>query len=107
MKHLLFNDESNPASISSLNVSHALRLRTLSLALADIIWRCGDQTCATVAMLSPVKHFQSFGKYVSDGVTEYVTFTSVATLKQLRVRLICYFKYISLYISDKPQFIDY
>ncbi|XP_068091220.1 probable ubiquitin carboxyl-terminal hydrolase MINDY-4 [Hyperolius riggenbachi] len=68
LKNLLFGKESDISQ--ALNPSDSLRTRSLSAAIADILWRAGDGREAVVALSSGRQQFTPAGRYKADGILE-------------------------------------
>ncbi|XP_036067368.1 probable ubiquitin carboxyl-terminal hydrolase MINDY-4 isoform X2 [Oryzias melastigma] len=88
LKKLLFeNAESSDSDLQRLRPSNATRRKCLLLALAEVLWKAGEEKQATVAVNSGLNQFTPSGRYRSDGVLEKMVFFTVDNLKDLQVIL--------------------
>uniref|UniRef100_A0A8D3DDR7 Ubiquitin carboxyl-terminal hydrolase MINDY n=1 Tax=Scophthalmus maximus TaxID=52904 RepID=A0A8D3DDR7_SCOMX len=73
LKKLLFeNTESRNEAPQRFTPSSHARKKCLVLAVAEILWRAGEEKRATVALSSGRNHFTPTGHYKSEGVFEKV-----------------------------------
>ncbi|KAF7668340.1 hypothetical protein LDENG_00020530 [Lucifuga dentata] len=85
LKKLLFeNIESSMTGLQRLRPSNTTRRKCLVLALAEILWRAGDEKQATIAISSGRNHFSPPGRYKSEGVLEKITRFTVDNIKDLQ-----------------------
>ncbi|XP_074524208.1 putative ubiquitin carboxyl-terminal hydrolase MINDY-4 [Halichoeres trimaculatus] len=88
LKKLLFeNIESSDTALQRLRPSSATRRKCLVSAVAEILWRAGEEKQAKVAINSGRNHFTPSGRYRSEGVLEKITCFTVDTLKDLQLLL--------------------
>ncbi|CAB1444712.1 unnamed protein product [Pleuronectes platessa] len=88
LKKLLFeNSESKNAGLQRLTPSSSTRRRCLILAVAEILWRAGEEKQATVAISTGRNHFTPTGHYKSEGLLEKVTVFSAESIKDLQLLL--------------------
>ncbi|XP_062252293.1 probable ubiquitin carboxyl-terminal hydrolase MINDY-4 isoform X2 [Platichthys flesus] len=88
LKKLLFeNSESKNAGLQRLTPSSNTRRRCLVLAVAEILWRAGEEKQATVAISTGRNHFTPTGHYKSEGLLEKVTVFSAESIKDLQLLL--------------------
>lgn len=74
LKHLLFFNGAKLQTESCLNVSDEKRTKCLIETITEMIWRSGQSSQATLAIMTPRKQFTGIsGEYRPDGVTEYVS----------------------------------
>ncbi|XP_034035768.1 probable ubiquitin carboxyl-terminal hydrolase MINDY-4 isoform X2 [Thalassophryne amazonica] len=85
LKKLLFeNVESSNTGLQRLRPSNTARRKCLILAMAEILWRAGDQKQATVAINSGKNHFFPAGHYKSEGVFEKIISFTVDNIEDLQ-----------------------
>lgn len=73
LKKLLF--EMNDPSITDLNKLRpckTIRTKCLTHAIAEILWRAGEEKQVTVAISTKTKHFIPAGQFKSEGILEWV-----------------------------------
>ncbi|MED6261535.1 hypothetical protein ATANTOWER_006422, partial [Ataeniobius toweri] len=70
-----------------LRPSSSTRRQCLVSALADVLWRAGEEKQATVAINSGRSHFTPVGHYSSERLLEKMTCFSVDNIKDLQVIL--------------------
>ncbi|XP_035032547.2 probable ubiquitin carboxyl-terminal hydrolase MINDY-4 [Hippoglossus stenolepis] len=88
LKKLLFeNSESKNAGLQRLTPSSNIRRKCLILAVAEILWRAGEEKQATVAISTGRNHFTQTGHYKYEGVLEKVTVFSAESIKDLQLLL--------------------
>ncbi|XP_013123686.1 probable ubiquitin carboxyl-terminal hydrolase MINDY-4 isoform X2 [Oreochromis niloticus] len=88
LKKLLFEStESCNVGLQRLRPSNSIRRKCLVLALAEILWRAGEETQATVAINSGRNQFIPARPYRSEGVLEKITCLTVENLKDLELIL--------------------
>uniref|UniRef100_A0A8D2ZPV3 Ubiquitin carboxyl-terminal hydrolase MINDY n=1 Tax=Scophthalmus maximus TaxID=52904 RepID=A0A8D2ZPV3_SCOMX len=88
LKKLLFeNTESRNEAPQRFTPSSHARKKCLVLAVAEILWRAGEEKRATVALSSGRNHFTPTGHYKSEGVFEKITFFSVDSITDLHLLL--------------------
>ncbi|XP_059198070.1 probable ubiquitin carboxyl-terminal hydrolase MINDY-4 isoform X2 [Centropristis striata] len=88
LKKLLFeNIESSNTGLQRLRPSNTTRRKCLVLALAEILWRAGEEKQATIAINSGRNHFTPTGQYKSEGVLEKITCFTVDNIKDLQLLL--------------------
>ncbi|AWP10922.1 putative protein FAM188B [Scophthalmus maximus] len=88
LKKLLFeNTESRNEGLQRFTPSSHARKKCLVLAVAEILWRAGEEKRATVALSSGRNHFTPTGHYKSEGVFEKITFFSVDSITDLHLLL--------------------
>ncbi|CAN9500396.1 unnamed protein product [Ophioblennius macclurei] len=88
LKTLLFeNTEICDNPLQQLKPSNTTRRRYLILALAEILWRAGEEKQATIAINSGRTQFISTRHYKSDGVLEKITCFTVDNIKDLQLIL--------------------
>nr|XP_057928632.1 probable ubiquitin carboxyl-terminal hydrolase MINDY-4 isoform X2 [Doryrhamphus excisus] len=86
LKKLLFeNTDSSTTRLQGLRPTNAARRRCLSLAVAEVLWRAGEETKATLAINTGRNVFTPSGHYKSDGVLEKITCFSVDSMKDLQM----------------------
>ncbi|XP_017262508.1 probable ubiquitin carboxyl-terminal hydrolase MINDY-4 [Kryptolebias marmoratus] len=85
LKKLLFeNPDSSINILRRLRASSSTRRRCLVLALAEILWRAGNETQATVAISSGVCHYTPCGQYRLEGVLKKMKCFSLDNIKDLK-----------------------
>ncbi|XP_040896466.1 probable ubiquitin carboxyl-terminal hydrolase MINDY-4 isoform X2 [Toxotes jaculatrix] len=88
LKKLLFeNTESSNAGLQRLRPSSNTRRKCLVLAVAEILWRAGEEKQAKIAIISGRNHFTPAGQYKSEGVLEKITCLTVHSIKDLQLLL--------------------
>ncbi|XP_014901225.1 protein FAM188B isoform X2 [Poecilia latipinna] len=88
LKKLLFeNADGGDIILQRLRPSSSTRRHCLVLALAEVLWRAGEEKQAVVAINSGRGHFTAFGHYRSEGLFEKMTCFSVDNVKDLQVIL--------------------
>ncbi|XP_029939020.1 probable ubiquitin carboxyl-terminal hydrolase MINDY-4 [Salarias fasciatus] len=88
LKILLFeNTEICNNPLQQLKPSNATRRRCLVLALAEILWRAGEEKQATIAINSGRTQFISTRHYKSDGVLEKIMCFTVDNIKDVQLLL--------------------
>ncbi|XP_063323137.1 probable ubiquitin carboxyl-terminal hydrolase MINDY-4 isoform X2 [Pelmatolapia mariae] len=88
LKKLLFEStESCTVGLQRLRPSNSIRRKCLVLALAEILWRAGEEKQATVAINSGRNQFIPARPYRSEGVLEKITCLTVENLKDLELIL--------------------
>ncbi|KAM9832014.1 putative ubiquitin carboxyl-terminal hydrolase MINDY-4 [Neosynchiropus ocellatus] len=88
LKELLFEGlEIGRTDLEYLRPSNPTRRKCLVLALAEILWRAGEEKHAVVAINSGRNVFTSTGKYKSDGVLEKLTCFPVDNVRDLQMLL--------------------
>lgn len=88
LKKLLFEStESCTVGLQRLRPSNSIRRKSLVLALAEILWRAGEEKQATVAINSGRNQFIAARPYRSEGVLEQITCLTVENLKDLELIL--------------------
>ncbi|XP_069378082.1 probable ubiquitin carboxyl-terminal hydrolase MINDY-4 isoform X1 [Paralichthys olivaceus] len=88
LKKLLFeNAESKNTGLQRLTPSSNTRRKCLILAVAEILWRAGEEKQATVAISSGRNHFTPTGHYKSEGVLEKITVFSLGSVNDLQLLL--------------------
>ncbi|XP_026015264.1 probable ubiquitin carboxyl-terminal hydrolase MINDY-4 isoform X1 [Astatotilapia calliptera] len=88
LKKLLFEStESCTTGLQRLRPSNSIRRKCLVLALAEILWRAGEEKQATVAINSGRNQFTPARPYRSEGVLEKITCLTVENLKDLELIL--------------------
>uniref|UniRef100_A0A3P8W6A8 Ubiquitin carboxyl-terminal hydrolase MINDY n=1 Tax=Cynoglossus semilaevis TaxID=244447 RepID=A0A3P8W6A8_CYNSE len=88
LKKMLFEDpESVDAGPRSLTPSTGARRKYLVFALAEILWRAGQEERATVAVNSGRTHFSSTGRYRPESVLEKISIFSVESAEELQMLL--------------------
>ncbi|XP_056267143.1 probable ubiquitin carboxyl-terminal hydrolase MINDY-4 [Pseudoliparis swirei] len=88
LKKLLFEDvESSNTDLQRLRPSNTTRRKCLALAVAEILWRAGEEKQATIAINSGRNHFTPTGQYRSEGVLEKITCFTVDNVKDLQLLL--------------------
>ncbi|KAK2835491.1 hypothetical protein Q5P01_015975 [Channa striata] len=86
LKKLLFeNTESSNTGLQRLRPSNTARRKSLVLAVAEILWRAGEEKQATVAISSGRNHFTPTGHYKSEGLLEKTTCFTVDSFKDLQL----------------------
>uniref|UniRef100_A0A3P9JNB9 Ubiquitin carboxyl-terminal hydrolase MINDY n=1 Tax=Oryzias latipes TaxID=8090 RepID=A0A3P9JNB9_ORYLA len=86
LKKLLFeNTESSDSDLQRLRPSNATRRKCLVLALAEVLWKAGEEERATVAVNTGLNHFTPSGRYRSEGVLEKMVFFTVDNLRDLQI----------------------
>ncbi|CAL1593608.1 unnamed protein product [Knipowitschia caucasica] len=83
MKKMLFEDSDGSNCFNKLRPSNSTRRKCLVLAIAEILWRAGEEKQVIVAMNSGSKHFIPAGKYKSDGVLESILLFTLDNQKAL------------------------
>lgn len=88
LKKLLFeNIDSSHTSLEKLRPSNTTRRKCLVLAIAEILWRAGEEKQAIIAISSGTKHFIPARQYKSEGVLEKITLFTVDNVKDLQLFL--------------------
>ncbi|XP_041646724.1 probable ubiquitin carboxyl-terminal hydrolase MINDY-4 [Cheilinus undulatus] len=88
LKKLLFeNTESSNMGLHRLSPSNTTREKCLISALAEILWRAGEEKQAKIAINSGRNHFTPTGRYKSEGVLEKITCFTVDNFKDLHLLL--------------------
>ncbi|XP_035997073.1 probable ubiquitin carboxyl-terminal hydrolase MINDY-4 isoform X2 [Fundulus heteroclitus] len=88
LKKLLFEyTDGSDSILQRLRPSSDDRRRCLVLALAEVLWRAGEEKQAVVAINSGRSHFTPIGHYRSERLLEMVTCFSVDNIKDLQVVL--------------------
>ncbi|XP_074491370.1 putative ubiquitin carboxyl-terminal hydrolase MINDY-4 isoform X1 [Sebastes fasciatus] len=88
LKKLLFeNVESSNTGLQRLRPFNTARRKCLVSAVAEILWRAGEEKRATIAINSGRNHFTSTGHYRSEGVLEKITCFTVDNAKDLQLLL--------------------
>ncbi|XP_032428728.1 probable ubiquitin carboxyl-terminal hydrolase MINDY-4 [Xiphophorus hellerii] len=88
LKKLLFeNTDGGDVILQRLRPSSSTRRHCLVLALAEVLWRAGEEKQAVVAINSGRSHFTTFGHYRSEELFEKMTCFSVDNIKDLQVIL--------------------
>ncbi|XP_047231672.1 probable ubiquitin carboxyl-terminal hydrolase MINDY-4 isoform X2 [Girardinichthys multiradiatus] len=88
LKKLLFeNTDSKDTILQRLRPSSSTRRQCLVSALADVLWRAGEEKQATVALNSGRSHFTPVGHCSSERLLEKMTCFSVDNIKDLQVIL--------------------
>ncbi|XP_049577554.1 probable ubiquitin carboxyl-terminal hydrolase MINDY-4 [Syngnathus scovelli] len=84
LKKLLFeNIDSSYTRLQRLRPTNATRRKCLVLAVAEVLWRAGDEKQATVAINSGRMLFTPSGHYKSEGVLEKINCFTVDSIKNL------------------------
>ncbi|KAM9797042.1 probable ubiquitin carboxyl-terminal hydrolase MINDY-4 isoform X2 [Syngnathus typhle] len=85
LKKLLFeNIDSSYTRLQRLRPTNATRRKCLVLAVAEVLWRAGDEKQATVAINSGRMLFTPSGHYKSEGVLEKINCFTVDSIKNLQ-----------------------
>ncbi|XP_076799755.1 putative ubiquitin carboxyl-terminal hydrolase MINDY-4 [Clavelina lepadiformis] len=85
LKHLIFISGVNRAPKTRLKVSDKTRTDCLAETVSEILWRAGDETSASFAVLSPRQQFSiDVHSYRPDGVTECITLLNFTTFLDLK-----------------------
>ncbi|XP_066057792.1 probable ubiquitin carboxyl-terminal hydrolase MINDY-4 isoform X2 [Chamaea fasciata] len=87
LQQLIFADTNRNKDTRCLQPSEAHRTKSLSLALADILWRAGSHEKALVALPSGRQQFTPTGKYKADGILETLILHSATRYEDLVVFL--------------------
>nr|XP_020452401.1 probable ubiquitin carboxyl-terminal hydrolase FAM188B isoform X2 [Monopterus albus] len=88
LKKLLFEtSENSNTGLQRLRPSNTTRRKCLVLAVAEILWRAGEERQATVSIISGRNHFTPTGHYKSEGVLEKVTCFTVDSIKDVQLLL--------------------
>nr|XP_006012883.2 PREDICTED: protein FAM188B-like isoform X1 [Latimeria chalumnae] len=91
LQKLLFEDSgcNNIAGNGTrqLQPSKSCRTRSLALAIADILWRAGEQRKAVVTLFSGKQQFIPAGRYKADGVLEMLVLHTLNSLEELTIFL--------------------
>ncbi|XP_022605230.1 probable ubiquitin carboxyl-terminal hydrolase MINDY-4 isoform X1 [Seriola dumerili] len=88
LKKLLFeNMENSNAGLQRLRPFSNTRRKCLVLAVAEILWRAGEEKQATIAISSGRNHFTPTGHYKSEGVLEKIKCFTVYNIKDLQLFL--------------------
>ncbi|XP_043985379.1 probable ubiquitin carboxyl-terminal hydrolase MINDY-4 isoform X2 [Gambusia affinis] len=88
LKKLLFeNTDGGDGILQRLRPSSSTRRHCLVLALAEVLWRAGEEKQAVVAINPGRSHFTTFGHYRSEELFEKMTCFSVDNIKDLEVIL--------------------
>ena len=84
LKYILFENGTKSRTESCLDISDADRTRCLVNAVTEMIWRAGQCSHATLAILTRHKQFTGFlHEYRPDGVTEFVATLNFITKSDL------------------------
>ncbi|XP_029989038.1 probable ubiquitin carboxyl-terminal hydrolase MINDY-4 isoform X2 [Sphaeramia orbicularis] len=86
LKKLLFETMDSNSGLQ-LRPSNTTRRNCLVLAVAEILWRAGEEKQAMIAISSGRKHFIPTGQYKSEGVLEKITLFTVDNFKDLQLLL--------------------
>ncbi|XP_054645119.1 probable ubiquitin carboxyl-terminal hydrolase MINDY-4 isoform X2 [Dunckerocampus dactyliophorus] len=84
-KLLLESTDSANTRLQSLRPTNAARRKCLSLAVAEVLWRAGEEKEATVAINTGRNVFTPSGHYKCEGVLEKVTCFTVDSMTELQV----------------------
>ncbi|XP_061594317.1 probable ubiquitin carboxyl-terminal hydrolase MINDY-4 [Cololabis saira] len=88
LKKLLFeNPEFTENSLQLLRPSNTARRKCLVSALAEVLWKAGEERQATIAINSGTNHFIASGQYRSEGVLEKIICLIVDNFKDLQLIL--------------------
>ncbi|XP_020494575.2 probable ubiquitin carboxyl-terminal hydrolase MINDY-4 [Labrus bergylta] len=88
LKKLLFeNIKRSDADLQKLRPSNTTRRKCLVSAVAEILWRAGEEKQAKLAINSGRNHFTPCGQYKSEGVLEKITCFTVDNSKDLQLLL--------------------
>ncbi|XP_029356817.1 probable ubiquitin carboxyl-terminal hydrolase MINDY-4 isoform X2 [Echeneis naucrates] len=88
LKKLLFeNTENTNEGLARLRPFSNTRRQCLVLAMAEILWRAGEEKQATVAISSGRNNFTPRGHYKSEGVLEKLTYFTVDNIMDLQLLL--------------------
>ncbi|XP_061635742.1 probable ubiquitin carboxyl-terminal hydrolase MINDY-4 isoform X2 [Phyllopteryx taeniolatus] len=88
LKKLLFeNKNSSNARLQRLRPTNATRRKCLVLAVAEVLWRAGEEKQATVAINTGRTLFTSSRHYKSEGVLEKISCFTVDSIKDLQLLL--------------------
>ncbi|KAM9384082.1 putative ubiquitin carboxyl-terminal hydrolase MINDY-4 [Pholidichthys leucotaenia] len=88
LKKLLFETtETSNTGLQVLRPSNTMRRNCLVLAMAEILWRAGEEKQATIAINSGANHFTPSRHFRSEGVFEKMTCFTVDTMEDLRLFL--------------------
>ncbi|KAM3876177.1 putative ubiquitin carboxyl-terminal hydrolase MINDY-4 [Diretmus argenteus] len=88
LKKLLFEGiDSSNIGLQRLRPSNTTRRKCLILAVAEVLWRAGEEKRAIVAIPSGRNHFIPTGHYKTEGVLEKMTCFTVDNLKDLKLLL--------------------
>ncbi|XP_072770700.1 probable ubiquitin carboxyl-terminal hydrolase MINDY-4 isoform X1 [Nerophis lumbriciformis] len=86
LKKLLFeNPDSGQARLQALRPTNAARRQSLTLAVAEVLWRAGQDTRATLAINTGRNVFTPSGHFRSEGVLEKITCLTVDSMKDLQL----------------------
>ncbi|KAM7012119.1 putative ubiquitin carboxyl-terminal hydrolase MINDY-4 isoform 2-T2 [Tautogolabrus adspersus] len=88
LKKLLFeNIKRSEADLQRLRPSNTTRRKCLVSAVAEILWRAGEEKQAKIAINSGRNHFTPAGHYKSEGVLEKIACFTVDNFKDLQLLL--------------------
>ncbi|XP_038128191.1 probable ubiquitin carboxyl-terminal hydrolase MINDY-4 [Cyprinodon tularosa] len=88
LKKLLFEHTDNSSNILlSLRPSNSTRRQCLVLALAEVLWRAGEEQKAVVVISSGRSHFTPVGQYRSERLLDKMMWFSVDNINDLQVIL--------------------
>ncbi|XP_069006659.1 probable ubiquitin carboxyl-terminal hydrolase MINDY-4 isoform X2 [Embiotoca jacksoni] len=87
LKKLLFEETQSSNTGLQLRPSNICRRKCLVLAVAEVLWRAGEEKQATVAINSGRNHFTPAGRYKSEGVLEKITCFTLDNVKDLQLIL--------------------
>lgn len=88
LKKLLFeNNDPITTGVNTLRPSNTGRRKCLSRAIAEILWRAGEEKKVIVAISTKTKHFIPAGQYKSEGILERIMLFTLDNHKDLEVFL--------------------
>ncbi|XP_066573310.1 probable ubiquitin carboxyl-terminal hydrolase MINDY-4 [Amia ocellicauda] len=87
LQKLLFEDTRSSSETQKLQPSNISRTRCLVSAVAEILWRAGEQKRAIVALSFRRRHFIPAGRYKADGILETITLNTLNNLDDLKLFL--------------------
>ncbi|KAM6920911.1 putative ubiquitin carboxyl-terminal hydrolase MINDY-4 [Xenentodon cancila] len=88
LKKLLFeNPEFTDTGLQQLRPSNTARRKCLVSALAEVLWKAGEERQATIAINSGKNHFIPSGQYRSEGVLEKIMCLTVDNFNDLQLIL--------------------
>ncbi|KYO47020.1 protein FAM188B [Alligator mississippiensis] len=87
LQELIFGDSGRNSEARCLQPSEAHRTKCLTVAIADILWRAGENEKAVIALPSGRQQFTPVGKYKADGVLETLMLHTITKYEDLTIFL--------------------
>lgn len=88
LKKLLFeNNDPNTTSLNKLRPSNTTKRKCLARAIAEILWRAGEEKEVILAISTGTKHFIPGGHYKSEGILERIMLFTLDNHKDIELFL--------------------